>query len=78
MGINKVVNLLFNRIVLIGIPILFQMYALVMVIWRFSSFFVYFYAICALLSVVALLRILSDKTKPAYKIAWIIDRKSVV
>lgn len=69
---KKLVNLLFNRIVLVGIPILFQIFALVMVIWKFSSFFVYFYAICALLSVVALLRILSDKTKPAYKIAWII------
>ena len=69
---KKLLKLLFDRFVLVGVPILFQIFALVMVIWRFSNFFVYFYAICTLLSVIALLRIISDKTKPAYKIAWII------
>lgn len=69
---KKLIKLLFNRVTLVGAPILLQIFALVMVIWRFSNYFVYFYAICTLLSVVALLRILSGKTNPAYKIAWII------
>lgn len=69
---KKLVKLLFNRVTLVGVPILIQIFALVLVIWRFSSYFVYFYALCTLLSVVALLRILSGKTDPAYKIAWIV------
>ena len=69
---KKLFKLLFNRILLVGIPILIQIFALVMSIWRFSNYFIYFYAICTLLSVVALLRILSGKTNPAYKIAWIV------
>jgi len=69
---KKLLGLLFSRVFIVGPLILLQVFALVMVIWRFSNYFVYFYAICTLLSVVALLRILSGKTNPAYKIAWII------
>lgn len=69
---KKLFKLFVNRIVLVGIPILIQILALVSVIWRFSNYFVYFYSICTLLSIVALLRILSGKTNPAYKIAWIV------
>ncbi len=69
---KKLLKLLFNRVFLVGVPIIIQILALVMVIWRFSNYFIYFYAICTLLSVVALLRILSGKTNSAYKIGWII------
>lgn len=69
---KKLLKLLFNRIFLVGLPILIQIFALVMFILRFSSYFVYFYAFCTLLSVIAVLRILSGKTNPAYKIAWIV------
>ncbi|SHI01571.1 cardiolipin synthase [Desulfosporosinus lacus] len=69
---KKLLKLLFNRIFLVGLPIVIQIFALVMFILRFSSYFVYFYAFCTLLSVVAVLRILSGKTNPAYKIAWIV------
>lgn len=69
---KKLAKLLFNRGVLVSVPIMIQIFALVIVIWRFSNYFIYFYAICTLLSVVALLRILSGKANPAYKIGWII------
>jgi len=69
---KKLLKLLFNRVFLVGIPILIQIFALVMVIWRFSNYFIYFYVFCTLLSVLALLRILNGKTNPAYKIGWII------
>ncbi len=69
---KKLLKLLFNRVFLVGIPIMIQIFALLTVISRFSNYFIYFYAICTLLSVVALLRILSGKTNPAYKIGWII------
>jgi len=69
---KMLIKLLFNRVSLVGVPILLQIFALVMIIWRFSNYFVYFYVICTLLSVVALLRILTGKTNSAYKIAWIV------
>lgn len=69
---KKLLKILFNRVILVGALILIQAFVLTMVIWRFSSYFVYFYTIFTLLSVVALLRILSGKTNPAYKIAWIV------
>lgn len=60
------------RVVFIALLLLLQIFALVMIIWRFSSYFIYFYIICSLLSIVALLYILNSKTDPAYKIAWVI------
>lgn len=69
---NKLVRLLSSRVALFGVPILLQAFALVMFIWKFSSYFVYFYAICTLLSVIAVLKVLTGRSNPAYKIAWII------
>jgi cardiolipin synthase A/B len=70
--LQKLLKLLFNRIILVGALILIQAFALVMVIWKFTNFFVYFYAICTLLSIAAVLTILNGRTNPAYKIAWIV------
>jgi cardiolipin synthase len=69
---KKLLRLLFSRAFLIGIPLLLQALALIIVIWRFSNYFVYFYAICTLLSVGAVLKILRSRSNPAYKIAWVV------
>ncbi|HVJ50096.1 cardiolipin synthase [Desulfitobacterium sp.] len=69
---KKLFRLLSSRAFLVGTPILLQAFVMVMVIWKFSNYFVYVYTILALLSVVAVLRILTGKSNPAYKIAWII------
>lgn len=69
---KKLMKLLFSRAFILGIPLILQAFAIVMIIWRFSSYFVYFYSIFTLLSLVALLRILSGRANPAYKIAWIL------
>lgn len=60
------------RVVFIALLLILQIFALVMIIWRFSSYFIYFYIICTQLSIAALLYILNSKTDPAYKIAWVI------
>ncbi len=65
-------EILFSRMVLFGLAILAQLFALVLVIWKFSSFFVFFYAICAVASLVAVLVILNGKSNPVYKLAWIV------
>ncbi|MGE4272239.1 MAG: cardiolipin synthase [Desulfitobacterium sp.] len=63
---------MFYRVVFIALLLLLQIFALVMIIWRFSNFFIYFYIFSFLLSIVALLYIMNLKTDPAYKIAWVI------
>lgn len=60
------------RVIFIALLLLLQIFALVMIIWRFSSYFIYFYTVCTSLSIVALLYILNSKSDPAYKIAWVI------
>lgn len=69
---RKIFQTMFSRTVLFGISILIQAYILVMVIWKFSNYFVEFYSICTLLSVSTVLWIVNGKSNPAYKIAWII------
>ena len=65
--------MLLSRVVLVGAAILIQILALVIVIWRFSNYFVYFYAVCALLSILVVMGIVNGKSNHAYKLAWIIQ-----
>jgi len=69
---KNILNLLFSRLVIVIASLLIQAYVLIMVIWKFSNFFVYFYGIFTLISVVAVLWIINGNSNPAYKIAWII------
>lgn len=69
---KKLFRLLSSRFVLFGIPILIQAYVLAMIVWKYSSDFVYFYAAFTLLSVIAALKVLTGRSNPTYKIAWII------
>lgn len=63
---------IFNRMVIVGILILLQLGLLVMVIWKLSTYFVYFYGISVLLSAVVLLHLISADQNPSYKLAWTI------
>lgn len=58
--------------VLVGLAILLQLAALVLMIARFQKYFVYFYGICALLSLLVVIYIINEKSNPGYKIAWIV------
>ncbi len=69
---QRLIRVLFSRAVLVGAAISIQAFALVIVIWRFSNYFIYFYAISALLSVLAVLWIIHGKSYPSYKLAWIV------
>jgi cardiolipin synthase len=70
--VGKILRLIFGRAFLVGASIAVQMAALIMIIWGFSDYFVYFYFGCMLLSMIAVLGIINDKSNPAYKIATII------
>lgn len=69
---KKLIRNLFSRVVLFGLAILIQLFILIIFIWKFSNYFVLFYIVCALLSLLAVLLILNGRSNPAYKIAWIV------
>lgn len=69
---QKLFGLLFHRLVLVGAAILVQLAILLVMLLRFQQYFVYFYAVSITVSVAAVLYIISNRSNPAYKIAWII------
>ncbi len=69
---RSIKNLLFNRVVLVSLSILVQLFTVIIIIWRFSSYFVIFDVVSTAISILAVLYILNSKSDPAYKIAWII------
>ena len=69
---QRLIKNLFSRIFLFSLAIFIQLLALIIVIWKFGNYFVFFYAICTVLSLLAVLWILNGRSEPAYKIAWIV------
>lgn len=72
MDIKKLLKILLHRVVLIGLAIAVQIVLLVLMLVKFQEFFVFFYALCVVLSMVVVLIIVNGKSNPGYKIAWII------
>ncbi len=69
---QNIKNILFNRLVLLTLSILAQLLSIIIIIWRFSNYFVIFDVIFTVISILAMLYILNSRSDPAYKIAWII------
>ena len=58
--------------VIVGILLLAQIALLVTIIVKFSRYFSLFYGICLIISIVSVIVIISNKSNPSYKIAWIV------
>lgn len=69
---RKYFTIIFNRVVYTMLFVAVQLGALLAVLHFFKEQFVYFYAVCALLSVIAGIHVLNKDMNPAYKIAWLI------
>ncbi len=69
---KKLFRLLFHRLVFAGAALLLQMAILLVLLLRFSEYFVYFYGISVVVSIAIVLYIINNRSNPAYKIAWII------
>lgn len=69
---KKLWNILFHRCVLVGFALVLQVAALIVILLKFQSYFVYFYGFCVLLSLIIVLRIINGRSNPGYKIAWIV------
>ncbi len=68
----KLFRLLFHRAFWVGIGIAVQAAILIVMVYRFQQYFVYFYAMSIILSMVVVIALANGKSKPGYKIAWII------
>ncbi|WP_204245956.1 cardiolipin synthase [Flavonifractor sp. An82] len=72
MNIKKLSSFLFQRSVIVALLILLQaIVLLVPMVWA-SSYYVYVYWACVVLSLLAVLVIIRRQTDPGYKIGWII------
>ena len=72
MNIKKLASILFQRRVIVALLILIQSLALLASTLWFSGAYIYLYWTYVILSVLAVLVIVSRQTDPGYKIAWII------
>ena len=69
---RRLLRFLFSRVVIFSLAILVQLAVLLLVIWKFSSYFPLFYAACLLVSLIAVVIIVNSQSNTAYKVAWII------
>lgn len=69
---KKLLNLLCHRSVIVGVSIVVQVLVLAGILLRFMNYFVYFYAVCLLASLFAVIYLVNNRSNPAYKIIWII------
>ena len=69
---KKLLSILTHRTAMVALMLLLQVGLFVAVILRFSEYFVYFYLVCVLISLFAVLYIINKKSDPGYKIAWIV------
>ena len=69
---KKILRFLTQRVVLTVLLILIQALLLFGIIWKLNNYFIYFYAFSVLLSLLLTLRIINNKSNPAFKIAWLI------
>lgn len=69
---KRIAMLLTHRLILSGVMILSQVWLLTTMIQVGSRYFVAFYFVCILLSLLAVLYLISKNGHPDYKIAWIV------
>lgn len=69
---GKLLKLATNRAVIIVLLILIQLGVLFSIVFKFQEYFVYFYTFYLLLSSTVIIKIINNRSNPAYKIAWII------
>ena len=69
---KKILNFIFSRMTIVGMFILLQIGIMISVIWKLSSYFIYFYIACVLISVIVVIHLVSKNENPSYKLAWAI------
>ena len=69
---KKVLKILLSRVAIVAMLMLVQLALLLVMIFRFSEYFIYFYAASLFISIGIILKLISDRSNPAYKMVWLI------
>lgn len=69
---RKVLELLFSRLAVVGLLIIFQLGILFFAIWKLTESFIYLYVLFIIISIAVVIYIVSRKDNPSYKLAWTI------
>ncbi len=72
MKIKKISQFIFRRVVIVALLLILQVATMVVFQLRFSSYSSWFYFASVLASLLAVFAILTSRSNPAYKIAWIV------
>ena len=70
--IKKILKLLTHRIFIVGVLLLIQLIALILILNKFEEYGWYFYIFFYIIGILVLLKIINGNANPSYKIAWII------
>lgn len=70
--VQNILKLLFSRMVIVGLLLAVQFGIIVFGIWQLADYFYYLYAAFFVISIAAVLWIMSRQDNPAYKLAWVI------
>lgn len=74
---KRITKLLSHRMVIVILLILVQFGAIMAVLSRFNEYYVYFYSILDVIALSMTIYIVSAKSNPSYKIAWIVTIMTV-
>ena len=69
---KKHLNLLGHRVFLVPFIMIVQIVIIFLMAVEFYSYFIVFYIICSIFSLLMVLHIVNSRANPSYKIAWII------
>ena len=69
---KKFFDILFSRIIIVGVLVLLQLAFLAVVLFKLSEQFVYLYVFFVILSLIVIVYIVSRDDNPSYKLAWVI------
>lgn len=72
MKLKRISQFIFRRVVIVALLLVLQIGAMVFFAIRLSDYFEWYYAGSMLCSLLAVFAILSGRSNPAYKIAWIV------
>lgn len=67
---DRIYKLTMNRVIVVGLCLVLQVFWLVMAIWKLNKYYFYFSSILGVLGIAAVFFIISKRENPAYKLAW--------
>jgi len=67
---KKITKILINRLFFIILILIMYIISFNIMLFKFSNYFIYFYIINFLISLLVLIHIINNKSNPSYKISW--------